>query len=65
LRIGRNLSHIHEIGFGSRARAKGKPAIEASFGYGYTDYVIDKDPNNYDPSYENRGVIDLQHPEGT
>jgi len=48
-----------------RARAKGKPAIEASFGYGYTDYVIDKDPNNYDPSYENRGVIDLQHPEGT
>ena len=41
---------------------KGQPAIEASFGYGYTDYVIDGDPTNYEHSDATKAVIDLQYP---
>jgi len=41
---------------------KGHPAIEASFGYGYTDYVVDSDPNNYESSDATKAVIDLQYP---
>jgi len=43
---------------------KGQPAMEASFGYGYTDYVADANLNGYDPP-ETRGVIDLQQPVGS
>lgn len=43
----------------------GKPAIEVSFGYGYTDYVQDKDPTDYEKSLETKGVIDLEHPLGS
>ena len=38
---------------------KGRLAIEASFGYGYTDYVIDGDPTDYEPSDATKAVIDL------
>jgi PKD repeat protein len=40
---------------------KGRPAIEASFGYGYTDYVIDGDPTKYEPSDATKAVIDLRY----
>jgi len=39
---------------------KGRPAIEASFGYGYTDYVIDGNPNDYESSNATKAVIDLR-----
>lgn len=38
---------------------KGRPAIEASFGYGYTDYVVDGNLNDYEVSYSTKAVIDL------
>ncbi|MBM3299877.1 MAG: hypothetical protein FJY85_07975, partial [Deltaproteobacteria bacterium] len=38
---------------------RGRPAIEASFGYGYTDYVVDGNPNEYESSNGTKGVIDL------
>jgi len=41
-----------------------QPAIELSFGYGYTDYVIDKDPTNYEPTSATKAVIDLGSWEG-
>lgn len=41
---------------------KDRPAIEASFGYGCTDYVIDGDPNDYEPTDASKAVIDLQYP---
>lgn len=43
---------------------KGQPAMEASFGYGYTDYVTDANLNGYDPP-ETKAVIDLQYPVGS
>jgi len=43
---------------------KGQPAMESSFGYGYTDYVTDGDLNGYDP-LETKGVVDLQYPVGS
>ncbi|MGB9828424.1 MAG: hypothetical protein ACPLSM_07900, partial [Thermosphaera sp.] len=43
---------------------KGVPAIEASFGYGYTDYVIDGNPTDYEKSLLTKGVIDLSTPWG-
>ncbi|MGC9021463.1 MAG: hypothetical protein ACP5KE_09690, partial [Candidatus Methanodesulfokora sp.] len=43
---------------------KGIPAIEASFGYGYTDYVIDGNPTDYEKSLLTKGVIDLSTPWG-
>jgi hypothetical protein len=43
---------------------KGVPAIEASFGYGYTDYVIDGNPTDYEKSLFTKGVIDLSTPWG-
>ena len=41
----------------------GRPAIEASFGYGYTDYVIDGNPNENEPSNATKAVIDLSYSE--
>lgn len=41
---------------------RGKPALEASFGYGLTDYVIDRDPVRPDPP-QHEAVIDLAVPE--
>jgi hypothetical protein len=38
---------------------KGKPAIEASFGYGYTDYVKDGNLTWYEKSLDTKGIIDL------
>jgi uncharacterized repeat protein (TIGR02543 family) len=38
---------------------KGIPATEISFGYGYTDYVLDGDPTNYEPTDATKAVIDL------
>ena len=43
----------------------GKPAIETSFGYGYTDYVLDGDPTDYEKNLETKGVIDLGSPLGS
>jgi FtsZ-binding cell division protein ZapB len=43
---------------------KGVPAIEASFGYGYTDYVTDGNPTDYEKSLFTKGVIDLSTPWG-
>ena len=40
----------------------GLPAIEASFGYGYTDYVTDGDLYDYEPSTATMGVIELDYP---
>lgn len=40
-----------------------KPALEASFGYGLTDYVIDRNPVKPDPP-QHEGVIDLTAPKG-
>ncbi len=37
----------------------GEPAIECSFGYGYTDYVTDGNPNDYEPTLATKGIIDL------
>ena len=39
---------------------KGEPAIEASFGYGHNDYVLDGDPVNRDPAFT-MGLIDLSY----
>lgn len=41
------------------------PAMEASFGYGYADYLIDGDPNDYESTDATKGVIDLEYLEGT
>lgn len=38
---------------------RGKPALEASMGYGYTDYVRDSDVENYESSVATMGIIDL------
>ncbi|MDQ7816739.1 MAG: T9SS type A sorting domain-containing protein [Melioribacteraceae bacterium] len=35
------------------------PAIEASFGYGYTDYVSDANLFDYEPTDATKGIIDL------
>jgi len=40
---------------------KGCPALEASFGYGYTDYVIDGNTNVYEPTNATKAVIDLKY----
>jgi len=50
------------IGGYRKVNYKGQPAIEASFGYGYTDYVVDGDPTNYEPTVATKGVIDLTYP---
>jgi len=42
----------------------GRPAIEASFGYGYTDYVVDGDLTDYERSEASKAVIDLERWEG-
>ncbi|MDI6810555.1 MAG: DUF4350 domain-containing protein [archaeon] len=52
------------VGGYRKVNYKGRPAIEASFGYGYTDYVIDGDPTNYEPTDATKAVIDLRHPDG-
>jgi len=52
------------VGGYRKVNYKGCPAIEASFGYGYTDYVIDGDPTNYEPNDTTKAVIDLRYPEG-
>ena len=50
------------VGGFRKVNYKGRPAIEASFGYGYTDYVIDGNPNDYELSNATKGVIDLRYP---
>jgi len=50
------------VGGYRKVNYKGKAAMEISFGYGYTDYVIDGNPNNYEPSNATKGVIDLSFP---
>ena len=52
------------VGGYRKVNYKGRPAIEASFGYGYTDYVVDGDPTNYESSDATKAVIDLRYPEG-
>lgn len=47
-----------------RTTYEGRPAIEASFGYGYTDYVVDGNLNDREASDATRGVIDLTQPSG-
>lgn len=39
---------------------KGRPAIDASFGYGYLDYIRDGNPTQPDPN-STKGVIDLSY----
>jgi len=50
---GRMLGGFRRVDF------KGRPALEASFGYGYSDYVVDKDPTQYEKSSSTMGVITL------
>lgn len=38
---------------------RGKPALESSMGYRYTDYIRDSDVVNYDSSVATIGVVDL------
>lgn len=47
------------VGGFRKVNYKGKAAIEASFGYGYTDYVVDGNRNAYEPSNATKAVIDL------
>jgi hypothetical protein len=47
------------VGGYRKANYKGQPAIEASFGYGYTDYVTDGDPTSPEATEDTKGVIDL------
>jgi hypothetical protein len=49
------------VGGYRKVNYRGRAAIETSFGYGYTDYVVDGNPNGYDP-VETKGVIDLRYP---
>jgi len=53
------------IGGYRKVTYNGFPAIEASFGYGYTDYVTDGDPTNYEPTDATKGIIDLSTPPST
>ncbi len=41
---------------------KGRPAIEASMGFGLGDYVTDADIEQYEPTVASMGVIDLSTP---
>jgi hypothetical protein len=50
------------VGGYRKVNYKGRATIEASFGYGYTDYVIDGNPNDYEPTNATKGVIDLRYP---
>ena len=47
------------VGGFRKVKYNGSPALEASFGYGYTDYVIDGNPNDYESSNDTKAVIDL------
>ena len=43
------LNHLGQLVGGYRkVNYKNQPAIETSFGYGYTDYVVDGNPNDYE-----------------
>ena len=42
-----------------KTRYRGQPAIEASFGYGHSDYVVDSTPCCGEP-WDGRGVLDLE-----
>jgi len=53
------------IGGYRKVMYNGFPAIETSFGYGYTDYVTDGDPTNYEPTDATKGIIDLSTPPST
>lgn len=53
------------VGGYRKVNYKGIPALEASFGYGYTDYVKDGDLTDYEHSLSTKAVIDLQQPIGT
>ena len=55
---GRPLAGYRKVNY------KGKPAIEASFGYGYTDYICDGNITDYEKSLTTKGFIDLQSPRG-
>jgi hypothetical protein len=50
------------VGGYRKVNYKGRAAIEASFGYGCTDYVVDGNPEDYEPSNATKAVIDLRHP---
>jgi len=41
---------------------RGRPALEASFGYGHADYVKDGDPTSFEANPATKGVIDLTIP---
>jgi hypothetical protein len=49
------------VGGYRKVNYKGHPAIEASFGYGYLDYVKDGNPNEYELSDSTKAVIDLRY----
>lgn len=47
------------VGGYRRVMHQGKAALEASYGYGYTDYVKDGDPTATEPTSKTMGVIKL------
>jgi len=49
------------VGGYRKVNYKGNAAMEISFGYGYTNYVTDGNPNGYEPSNTTKGVIDLRY----
>lgn len=50
------------VGGYRKVNYRGNPAMEFSFGYGYTDYVVDGNPSDYEPDDTTKGVLDLRFP---
>jgi len=50
------------VGGYRKVNYKGEAALEISFGYGYTNYVVDGNLDDYEPSAATKGVIDLRYP---
>jgi len=53
------------VGGYRKVNYNGQSAIEASFGYGYADYVVDANPYDIEPTDASKAVIDLERWEGT
>jgi hypothetical protein len=54
--------HGTMVGGYRKVNYRGKAALEMSFGYGYSDYVIDGNLSEREPSNDTKGVIDLSYP---
>lgn len=52
------------VGGFRKVNFKDKPSMEASFGYGYTDYIVDENPNDIRMNDTDTAIIDLTYPAG-